>query len=468
MAGKQSILDKLGVFSSQHSEITCLTPSSPTFDEVRSIYAHPEITPLAIIRPTSIDDVSTAVSFLSANKIPFTIRSGGHDMHGRSMRNDAVALDMRLLNSVRIHSIPEHEENGEQRKMVSTATVGGGILTGDLISALQEQGFATPVPSLPAVGYVGWAMYGGYGAYSARFGLGVDQIVGAKLVDASGKVIDADQELLKAIRGAGGAFGVVVEVTVRIYRVDRILAGMIMFKSDDLATVIPEYNKAYRALAAEGLPPQLSVQQGILNAPTPTFTVLFVWSSPDLNEGYKWLEKIKNFGPFMTTTVQETTPLGALERAAQHFAKSTQGRMWTTSLRTITGQVADVIADYTSRMPSDPHILFDMHELRACSPSARPNPDSVFSAREPHFAVEINTIVEDGEKLEEALNWGRAFRDALRKTGAENLFPVQYLSFMREEEVDHEKIFGERVSSLRGLKERFDPDNVFKAAISYL
>jgi FAD/FMN-containing dehydrogenase len=225
MAGKQSILDKLGLFASQHPTIPCLNPSSPTFDLVRSIYAHPEITPLAIIRPTSIDDVSAAVSFLSTNNIPFTIRSGGHDMHGRSMRNDAVALDMRLLNSVRIHSVAESEENErEEGKDVSTATVGGGILIGDLIAALQVEGFATPVGSLPTVGYIGWAMYGGYGAYSARFGLGVDQISGAKLVDAQGEVIDADRELLKGIRGAGGAFGVVVELTARIYRVDRVRA----------------------------------------------------------------------------------------------------------------------------------------------------------------------------------------------------------------------------------------------------
>jgi FAD/FMN-containing dehydrogenase len=220
MAGKESILNQIYTFESQHAAITCLTPSSPTFDQVRAIYAHPEIAPLAIIRPQSIEDVSTTVSFLSANRIPFTVRSGGHDMHGRSMRHDAVALDMRLLNSVRIHSIPEEGKGAETTS--STATVGGGILTGDLISALQEQGFVTPVPSLPAVGYVGWAMYGGYGAYSARFGLGVDQIAGARVVDARGQVVEADHELLTGIRGAGGAFGVIVELTVRIYRVDRV------------------------------------------------------------------------------------------------------------------------------------------------------------------------------------------------------------------------------------------------------
>jgi FAD/FMN-containing dehydrogenase len=144
------------------------------------------------------------------------------------MRNDAVALDMRLLNSVRIHAIPDKKNEREEGKDVSTATVGGGILIGDLIAALQAEGFATPVGSLPMVGYVGWAMYGGYGAYSAPLGLGVDQIVGAKLVNASGEVIEADPELLKGIRGAGGAFGVVLELTVKIYRVDRVCAAMIL------------------------------------------------------------------------------------------------------------------------------------------------------------------------------------------------------------------------------------------------
>lgn len=181
---------------------------------------------------------------------------------------------------------------------------------------------------------------------------------------------------------------------------------MIMYQSDDLATVIPEYNNAYQSLAAGGLPPALSVQQGVLNAPTPTFTVLFFWSSRDLDKGYAWLERIKGLGPCVASTVHETTPQDSLDEVDQHFARTTKGRMWTTSMRKITPEVAGVIAQYTSKMPDDPHILFDMHELRASSPSARANDDSVFSAREPYFAFEINTIVNDEAKLETTLAWG--------------------------------------------------------------
>jgi len=58
--------------------------------------------------------------------------------------------------------------------------------------------------------------------------LGVDQIIGAKIVDARGEIVKADEELLKAIKGGGGAFGVVVEVTVRVYKLDRVCSPSVL------------------------------------------------------------------------------------------------------------------------------------------------------------------------------------------------------------------------------------------------
>ena len=52
---------------------------------------------------------------------------------------------------------------------------------------------------------------------SASHGLGADQIVGARLVDARGDLVDADEDLLQGIRGGGGIFGVIVELTVKVY-----------------------------------------------------------------------------------------------------------------------------------------------------------------------------------------------------------------------------------------------------------
>lgn len=67
------------------------------------------------------------------------------------------------------------------------------------------------------MGYVGWSTLGGYGPFSACHGLGVDQIIGAKVVNAKGEVVDADDEMLMAIRGAGGTLGIIVELTIKVY-----------------------------------------------------------------------------------------------------------------------------------------------------------------------------------------------------------------------------------------------------------
>jgi FAD/FMN-containing dehydrogenase len=67
------------------------------------------------------------------------------------------------------------------------------------------------------VGYVGWATLGGYGPFSTSHGLGVDQIVGAKIVNPKGELVDADEELLQGIRGGGGIFGVITELTIKVY-----------------------------------------------------------------------------------------------------------------------------------------------------------------------------------------------------------------------------------------------------------
>ena len=49
------------------------------------------------------------------------------------------------------------------------------------------------------------------------FGLGIDQIVGARVVDYKGECVEAGGELLEALEGEGGNVGVVVELTIRVY-----------------------------------------------------------------------------------------------------------------------------------------------------------------------------------------------------------------------------------------------------------
>lgn len=166
-----------------------MTPSSKNYTVQRETYIvdNPAV-PLAIVRPQNANDVAALVSFSTSNYISFVVRSGGHDVYGRSQVDGALTIDMRDINFVEV------TKNG------TLATMGGGILMLDLATKLSNYGLVTAFGSIDSVGYVGWSSYGGYGSFSPHYGLGVDQIVGAKIVNSRGEVVEANPAILKGIR----------------------------------------------------------------------------------------------------------------------------------------------------------------------------------------------------------------------------------------------------------------------------
>ena len=74
------------------------------------------------------------------------------------------------------------------------------------------------------VGLLGPALGGGHGLLQGKYGLLADQIVSARVVLANGTVVTASAsqhpDLLWALKGAGHNFGIVSEVTYRIYDSD--------------------------------------------------------------------------------------------------------------------------------------------------------------------------------------------------------------------------------------------------------
>jgi FAD/FMN-containing dehydrogenase len=180
-------------------------PSSSEYPELQKTFTSSLAQPSVILRPANAKHVSLLVAQLVSDGLPFTVRTGGHDLSGRSIMQDTVQIDMRDINYVHVSDDK------------TTARIGGGILHGKLLEELAPHDLMIPVGSIGTVGYVGWSCLGGYGPYSPSCGLGLDQIVGARLVNAEGKEVEADDRLLKFIRGGGGNFGVIVELTVKVY-----------------------------------------------------------------------------------------------------------------------------------------------------------------------------------------------------------------------------------------------------------
>lgn len=200
-------------FLKDHSQITLITTSSPNYPSLRAAFSlENTATPLAIVRPQSASDVGLLVRYAKSNGLKFVVRTGGHNVFGLSIVEGALTVDMRDISYVHMD-----KQNNNR-----TARVGGGILTADLARELSHHGLATATGATHSVGYIGWATYGGYGSFSANFGLGADQIIGANIVNAKGDIIEADEKLLKGIRGAGGIFGVIVELTIKVYPLKKV------------------------------------------------------------------------------------------------------------------------------------------------------------------------------------------------------------------------------------------------------
>lgn len=134
-------------------------------------------------------------------------------------------------------------------------------------------------------------------------GFGVDNIVAAKVVTANGDLVQADDELLWGIRGAGGNLGIIVETEVKVHPMPKILAGFIGYDWDQAEQVL----LGLENLLDDGAPDSLCVQMGFMKSEWGTsMNLIFIWPSQDLNEGEFWLNKVRGLGSVVVDTVSES------------------------------------------------------------------------------------------------------------------------------------------------------------------
>ena len=78
-------------------------PTDSSYEEVRVIWnAMIDRRPAMIVRCTGTADVMQAVRFANENKLLVSIRGGGHNIAGMSLRDDAMLIDLSLMRSVHV------------------------------------------------------------------------------------------------------------------------------------------------------------------------------------------------------------------------------------------------------------------------------------------------------------------------------------------------------------------------------
>ena len=237
-----------------------LRPSDSRFDEAIRIWNGMfSKRPALVVQPLSADDVRAAIRFARANGILLSIKGGGHNIAGTSLADGGLTLDMSRMRSV--------EVDAERR----LARVGPGCLLGDVDRATQEHGLATVLGFVSETGVAGLTLGGGFGYLTRRFGWTVDNLDEAEVVTADGEIRraapDEHDDLLWAVRGGGGNFGIVTRFTFLLHEVGpEITGGLVAWDADEASDVLALYREL-----AEAAPRELTLAVMIRLAPAAPF-----------------------------------------------------------------------------------------------------------------------------------------------------------------------------------------------------
>jgi FAD/FMN-containing dehydrogenase len=159
-----------------------------------------------IMRPESTRDVQEAICRARDRGMRLSVLGGGHDWAGRAVREGGLVIDLSGMRTVTVDA------------QARVATVGGGATAADVMDAAAPYGLVAAAGNVGCVGMTGLTLGGGYGPLNGRFGLALDNLIGAEVVLADGRIVTADAtqepELFWALRG-GGNFGVVTPLDAR-------------------------------------------------------------------------------------------------------------------------------------------------------------------------------------------------------------------------------------------------------------
>lgn len=178
-----------------------LSPGDDGFKQSLIRWSHAAIKPAGVVvQPGTAEEVSTAVTYATANKISLVIMGGSHSTSGSSSSDGGMVIDLRRMNSVKV-------DTGAK-----TVAFGGGCKWKEVDEECAEHGLATVGGTVNHTGVGGLTLGGGYGWLSSKHGLTIDNLVGVELVLADGRIVNAsdseNQDLFWAVRGAGQNFGV--------------------------------------------------------------------------------------------------------------------------------------------------------------------------------------------------------------------------------------------------------------------
>ena len=426
-----------------------LEPTDGGYEDARRVHnGLVDRRPALIARCQTTADVADAVRLARESGLDVCVRGGGHNVAGRAVVDGALMIDLSAMKGI-------HVDPGAQ-----TARAQGGVLWRELNRETALHGLAVTGGAISTTGIAGLTLGGGLGWLMAKHGLAADNLVGVELVTADGNVLDvteeSDPDLMWALRGGGGNFGIAASLNYRLHPLQMVTGGLIGHPVEAGAELLRFYRDQVASASDD-----LTVFAALAHAPDGSGTKIagmLVFHTGTPEEAEAELAPYKAWGspavvevgpmpyPVMNTILDAAYPTGSLN-------------YWLSSFTTgISDGLIDVAVERFATVPSPmTAILIENFHGAVCRV---PVEATAVPHREKGWNLVLPSVWLDPADTEANITWTRDTHAAF----AEHLAERRWLNYLGDDQGDDavRAAYGPNYARLAELKRRYDPENVFR------
>ncbi len=412
--------------------------------------------PSCVIGCADAEDVSQAMRIAVDHGLRMTVRGGGHNVAGRSIRDGSLLLDLSKLRQVAV--------NRELR----VATVQGGAVWRDVDKATAIEGLATTGGLVSSTGVGGFTLGGGAGWLMRKHGLACDNLRSAGVVLADGRFVRASSQehsdLYWGLRGGAGGLGVVTSFDFQLYPLREVLAGLIVHPAEHAGEAL----RAFRDFAAAapdefcGLavithgPPLPFLDSAWHGRPVLMFAVC--WSG-DLAEGERALAALRGHGQPVADHIGRM-PYAQWQQLQDPSAPRGHYYYWKTANYAALGDpIVDDLAAMAYRLPSLRSEIHVQHMGGQVSRFAAGG--TAFAHRNAQFFVNFIGVTDTAGAVSGLREGIRALHDKASR----DALPGTLANFADQDDSDNVRRFGaQNAARLEALRKKYNPAGILQSA----
>lgn len=391
--------------------------------------------PAVIALCASTADVVEAVGMAVDQRLPVSIRAGGHQVAGSAVCDDGLVIDLSAMRVIHVDPVAR------------VVRLRPGVTWHELDRSTQRYGLVVPGGEVGTTGVAGVALGGGLGHLTRAHGLSCDSLRSVELVTADGAVRTAGPDLMWAARGCGRGLGVVTALEFDLHPLGPDVAtAHVVYPYDRARQVIRAWREA--ALAAPStVTPQLVLRHvGGERA----VAVGGVYAGPPA-ESEAALAPLRH----LARPLRDMSTVTSYTEPAPRDTRPQRGYMKSHFLDALTDEAIDELLDVDARRTEPCSVVIRTLGGAVTRVGAA---QSAFPHRDSAFNLNVHATWQDAALDDPVIGWCRDAWKALRTHANGGI----YLNFPGlEDEIDMESMYGASTTSLQKLRAAHDPDGVF-------